>query len=59
MMLKETLFDDEHRTLDIPAEITLHEDMRRLQDDHRAESSKERYARLAAQEHRDLITLVL
>eukprot|EP00984_Skeletonema_dohrnii_P021635 scaffold10854_cov155-Skeletonema_dohrnii-CCMP3373.AAC.15 len=60
IMLKETLLDDEHRTLDIADEITLHEDVRRLQDNHLAESSKkDMQGRLAAQEHRDLITLAL
>lgn len=58
MMLKETLLDDEHEDLDLPHGIRLDEAVKRLQVDHRAESSKERYVRLAAQEHRDLLTMV-
>lgn len=65
MMLKENLLDldldddDEHsRRIQIPDEPDLDEAMRRWQVD-RAESSKERYARLAAKEQRDMLTLVL
>jgi len=59
MMLKEILLDDELRAIDISDKADLDEAVRRLQVDHRAESSKERYARLEAAEQRDRLTLVL
>jgi hypothetical protein len=58
MMLKEILLDADHRAIDVPVEADLDEAVRRLKLDHRTESSKERYARLAAEERRDRLILV-